>query len=466
MTQSQIYLQTILILLMLFVGASHFQSSAMFPAGSIQSMSNGLGLVSAPFLISNVANNKNCLQRDLIHELHEAGIYDYAQSLGIIQNGVFVVQNGMNIDEKFSELWPATGAYSLPISSGAPATYPQFNPCPSVPLVSVDTGSNGSSSRGSDGAIARLASDNIMARLNHLDAEGDEFESPGTVGRKRRRIHRSSIGVTGGRGLRHFSMKVCKKVESKGWTTYNEVASELVAEFVNPNSTHFSQDQQQFDEKNIRRRVYDALNVLMAMDIISKEKKEIRWKGLPTTNLSDIEQLKTERKRLTSRIDKKRAYLQELKEQITGLQNLVLRNERVYGSGNSPSGGVTLPFILVKTRPHATVDIEISEDMQLVHFDFNSTPFELHDDAFVLKAMRFCKTPDSSGPVDEKSGNESVFDKKYSVLSTMPKGTSSSHSTRTSDTDSYSLSSIPGKICSSSPDPGIIKARIKSENFI
>jgi len=442
---------------MLFVGASHSQSFAMFPAGSIQSMSNGIGLVSAPFLISNVPNNKNCLQRDLIHELHEAGIYDYAQSLGIIQNGVIVVQN---------ELWPGAGTYSLPISNAAPATYPQFNPCPSVPLVSVDTGSNGSSSRGSDGAMARLASDNMMARLNRLEAEGDEFESPGTVGRKRRRIHRSSIGVTGGRGLRHFSMKVCKKVESKGWTTYNEVASELVAEFVNPNSTHFSQDQQQFDEKNIRRRVYDALNVLMAMDIISKEKKEIRWKGLPTTNLSDIEQLKTERKRLTSRIDKKRAYLQELKEQITGLQNLVRRNERVYGSGNNPSGGVTLPFILVKTRPQATVDIEISEDMQLVHFDFNSTPFELHDDAFVLKAMRFCKTPDSSGPVDEKPGNESAFTKKYSVLSTMHKGTSSPHSTRTSDTDSYSLSSIPGKICSSSPDPGIIKARIKNENFI
>ena len=52
----------------------------------------------------------------------------------------------------------------------------------SVPLVSVDTGSNGSSSRGSDGAITKLASDNIMARLNHLDAKGDEFESPGTVG--------------------------------------------------------------------------------------------------------------------------------------------------------------------------------------------------------------------------------------------------------------------------------------------
>jgi len=50
--------------------------------------------------------------------------------------------------------------------------------------------------------------------------------------------------------------------------------------------------QQQYDEKNIRRRVYDALNVLMAMDIISKDKKEIQWKGFPWTSISDIEELK------------------------------------------------------------------------------------------------------------------------------------------------------------------------------
>ena len=29
------------------------------------------------------------------------------------------------------------------------------------------------------------------------------------------------------RGLRHFSMKVCEKVEEKGTTTYNEVADEV-----------------------------------------------------------------------------------------------------------------------------------------------------------------------------------------------------------------------------------------------
>lgn len=30
----------------------------------------------------------------------------------------------------------------------------------------------------------------------------------------------------------------------------------------------------------------------MALDIISKDKKEIQWKGLPRTSLSDIEELK------------------------------------------------------------------------------------------------------------------------------------------------------------------------------
>lgn len=34
-----------------------------------------------------------------------------------------------------------------------------------------------------------------------------------------------------GKGLRHFSMKVCEKVRRKGFTSYNEVADELVAEF-------------------------------------------------------------------------------------------------------------------------------------------------------------------------------------------------------------------------------------------
>ncbi|XP_010543413.1 PREDICTED: transcription factor-like protein DPB isoform X1 [Tarenaya hassleriana] len=265
---------------------------------------------------------------------------------------------------------------------------------------SVSTsGSVGSpSSRSELVTMATPASDSTFLRLNNLDIQGDDAGSQGAVGGKKKKRGQRAVGPDkSGRGLRQFSMKVCEKVESKGRTTYNEVADELVAEFGDPGNTGTSPDQQQqYDEKNIRRRVYDALNVLMAMDIISKDKKEIQWKGLPRTSISDIEELKNERLTLRNRIDKKAAYLQELEEQYVGLQSLIRRNEQLYSSGNAPSGGVALPFILVQTRPHATVEVEISEDMQLVHFDFNSTPFELHDDNFVLKSMKFNERPPPS----------------------------------------------------------------------
>lgn len=84
-----------------------------------------------------------------------------------------------------------------------------------------------------------------------------------------------------GTGLRHFSLQVCKKVEEKGQTTHNEVADELVQEIMEERQRTGSE--LHYDEKNIRRRVYDAINVLMAMDIISKvTDKHYNWlQGLP-----------------------------------------------------------------------------------------------------------------------------------------------------------------------------------------
>lgn len=74
---------------------------------------------------------------------------------------------------------------------------------------------------------------------------------------------------------------------------------------------------QAYDQKNIRRRVYDALNVLMAMNIISKEKKEIRWIGLPTNSAQECTNLELERQRRAERIKQKTQQLQELILQVT-----------------------------------------------------------------------------------------------------------------------------------------------------
>uniref|UniRef100_A0A2P2LPH5 Transcription factor-like protein DPB n=2 Tax=Rhizophora mucronata TaxID=61149 RepID=A0A2P2LPH5_RHIMU len=299
--------------------------------------------------------------------------------------------------------------------------------------------------------MATTASDNTYLRLNHPDLHADDAATQDAAGNKKKKRGQRAVGADKtGRGLRQFSMKVCEKVESKGTTTYNEVADELVAEFADPSSSVSSPDQQQYDEKNIRRRVYDALNVLMALDIISKEKKEIHWKGLPRTSLSDIEELKTDRHELRSRIEKKAAYLQELEEQFIGLQNLIQRNEQSCNSRNTPSGEVSLPFILVQTHPHATVEVEISEDMQLVHFDFNSTPFELHDDNYVLKAMQFCHRPWSddmaTDPTDDRGEGPSMANLCQTQII------------------SPSNTNTPARHPASPPLPGIIKARSKQEH--
>ncbi|KAL2329241.1 hypothetical protein Fmac_022668 [Flemingia macrophylla] len=261
---------------------------------------------------------------------------------------------------------------------------------------------------------------NTLRKLNLLDIHADDAGSP--AGKKKKRGQRAVGPDKSGRGLRQFSMKVCEKVESRGRTTYNEVADELVAEFSDPSNSDLTPDQQQYDEKNIRRRVYDALNVLMAMDIISKDKKEIQWKGLPRTSVNDIEELKVcpqsggaERLALRNRIEKKTAYLQELEEQ---------------------------------TGSHATVEVEISEDMQLVHFDFNSSPFELHDDNYVLKAMKFSEKPqDDNMTLNLTDGGE---DSSISGLSQPP--------------IPPTFLNVSNKPPTSPPLPGILKARVKQEH--
>ena len=85
-------------------------------------------------------------------------------------------------------------------------------------------------------------------------ASGDEY--PRAPRAAARRVPATAAGHAekekGGRpeALLHEG---CEKVESKGTTTYNEVADELVAEFSKPDDPRFLQTRRT-DEKNIRRR--------------------------------------------------------------------------------------------------------------------------------------------------------------------------------------------------------------------
>ncbi|KAL3155012.1 hypothetical protein ABBQ38_011536 [Trebouxia sp. C0009 RCD-2024] len=206
-------------------------------------------------------------------------------------------------------------------------------------------------------------------------------------------------GRTNGKGLRHFSMKalanqVCEKVESKQRTTYNEVADELVSEFGNVEGTG-SPGGTQYDEKNIRRRVYDALNVLIAMEIISRSKKEILWHGLPSGHGNVLERTRAEKIGLNAQIDKQQNYLQELLKTQTALRNLINRNRdlpvEVLAARNKEAHkgptALQLPFILIQANAESHVEIQISDDSRHAHFDFHSSPFKIHGDDEVLRHM-------------------------------------------------------------------------------
>ncbi|KAL3668677.1 hypothetical protein V7S43_005974 [Phytophthora oleae] len=301
------------------------------------------------------------LHDDFVNMMKTQGLEKIATEAGLLKNGSLVEsQAPATPSVPTTSTKPAGGKKAL--SAASTLASPTFtSPCGSIRVCGVFNG-------------------NVLANAD------DMVRSPGKK-RKYLKINK---------GLRHFSMKVCQKVEEKHVTSYNEVADELVREFVTmrPNDAVY-------DEKNIRRRVYDALNVLMAMDIISKERKEIRWKGLPSNLQHDTEMLLAERNERMKSVEQKKQHLQDLLVQQVAMKNLLKRNaERKRKESENPAsvnivrdeGRVFLPFIAVNTSKDTVIQCEMSEDRQDIFFNF-SAPFEIHDDADILQKLNLHKAP-------------------------------------------------------------------------
>eukprot|EP00118_Oscarella_pearsei_P025865 m.308930 g.308930 ORF g.308930 m.308930 type:complete len:494 (+) comp45082_c0_seq1:300-1781(+) len=235
-------------------------------------------------------------------------------------------------------------------------------------------------------------SGSVGKRKMATDAGGDDMSA---VKRQRR-----NSTEKGNKGLRHFSMKVCEKVQQKGVTSYNEVADELVKEFADPMK---ASPDQSGDQKNIRRRVYDALNVLMAMNIISKEKKEIKWIGLPTNSAQECVDLEQKKRTCDDRIKQKNRQLEDLILQQVAFMNLVKRNKEREQTQGLPSRNtsIQLPFIVVNTGKKTVIDCKISNDKSEYTFDFDNA-FEIHDDIEVLKRMGMAFGLEKGGATPEQ----------------------------------------------------------------
>ncbi|KAF9913319.1 Transcription factor Dp-2 [Linnemannia zychae] len=164
-----------------------------------------------------------------------------------------------------------------------------------------------------------------------------------------------------GKGLRIYAQCVRRKVEARGSTSYNELVHELFGGKAGENVDDLPEVPGQ---ENIRRRVYDALNVLEALDIISFDNKDIRWVGLeesrvvqevsqrraaavlaqqdrqphnedgdeeseePEDDDMEIEKLQKEVEAMKLRNELERAQLQDQVTRHVQVQNLVKRNKK------------------------------------------------------------------------------------------------------------------------------------------
>ncbi|KAJ8902890.1 hypothetical protein NDN08_006210 [Rhodosorus marinus] len=193
------------------------------------------------------------------------------------------------------------------------------------------------------------------------------------------------------KGLRHFAIRVCSKVREKCATSHTELADDLVKEnFEGKEDGDFNERSTKanrgLDEKNIRRRVYDALNVLMAMNIVEKNKKQILWRGLPA--MEDEESVKNLQAQIALKreaVDKKRARVAELIAQRKALTRLSSRNKEI---ATDQSLRIEIPFIVVRTGPSTGIDLEVETGGEAVCFAFDDK-FHIEDDQSIMRQLGF-----------------------------------------------------------------------------
>ena len=122
------------------------------------------------------------------------------------------------------------------------------------------------------------------------------------------------------KGLKELSRKVKELVWKKEYLTYREVATQLIVE-AQPYLDSLTSGDRNKEEQNIKRRVYDALNVLIASDILRKQGKRVSANG--GEKAAVVQELRRKIKGVQSRICEKEAQREEsavLEEHIRRLR--------------------------------------------------------------------------------------------------------------------------------------------------
>ena len=180
-------------------------------------------------------------------------------------------------------------------------------------------------------------------------------------------------------GLKEISKRVMEIIKQSGQTTYKAISDQIVNE-INEKSLK--------DEKNIRRRIYDSLNVMKSMKLFHRDKnsKTIMWNYdqefdplNEIDNKNEGDEKNNECKEDSKNIIELKKAIKEKKEkcallnkELKGLKNVLERNNRE--DANVPENNkLYFPFIVIEfqNNKEPKINIALNENQTKAHLGFD-----------------------------------------------------------------------------------------------
>ena len=183
------------------------------------------------------------------------------------------------------------------------------------------------------------------------------------------------------RGLKHLTTLVKQLVCQHQPTSFKNVALRLIDELIDNEGPERIKE-----EKNVRRRVYDAINVLIAADVLERNGRHVSWKENWENVENDMRKSELEKRRKI--IEEKKIGLQNFINKLLAIKFLIHRNKK----NIALKPAVRFPFVVLSTldAPKNTMSIKVNTDATFLQIKL-AKPINLFGDMDILLALKMHK---------------------------------------------------------------------------
>ena len=180
-------------------------------------------------------------------------------------------------------------------------------------------------------------------------------------GNKRRKgKQRKTAQISAERGLATVSIRLYEIVKAERLVEKDKVADRLTQEFTQeqPRGAAEALPEDHKDLKNIRRRIYDAINILTSANVIQRVGEgltQLRWRD-PTDPEMQLSDLHAERNQWEQRLAEKRELLRVVQEKRGSFESLLKRNrDPDFARSCEKRRRIALPFIAIDMECSTTI---------------------------------------------------------------------------------------------------------------